>query len=195
MRLNERKQKNNMPVIKKEIKEQIKKLPPNILAEIVIKAATMEKSVYDFVYINYLNKAEGEQELFEQTKEKINALFYKNYRGFSEQLQAKNMLSECIKTVNEFTKASKNKVLEADLLVYILDEAFSYPSDFYGTCFTAFDSKVGQITKRLITLVTKKMHKDYLVEYQEKINRYLQILHTRSNHLDFIYDLPKKVKI
>ncbi len=182
-----------MPVLKKEIRELIKNMPQNILAEIVIKAASMEKSVYDFIYINYLDKAEGEQELFEQTKEKISALFYKNYKGFSEQLQAKNMLSECIKTVNEFTKVSKNKALEADLLVYILDEVFSYPSDFFGTCFTAFDSKAGQITKRVITIVTKNLHEDYFIDYQEKINNYLQILHNNSNHIDFIYDLPQKI--
>ncbi len=182
-----------MPVIKKEIKDQIKRLPPNILAEIVIKTAAKEKSVYDFVYINYLNKVEGEQELFEATKDKINALFYKNHKGFSKQLQAKNMLSECVKTVGEFTKASKNKVFEADLLVYILDEVYSYPEDFFGTCFTSFDIRVAQTTKRLITLVTKKLHRDYFIEYQDKINHYLQILHNKSNHLDFIYDLPQKI--
>ena len=45
----------------------------------------------------------------------------------------------------------------------------------------AFDFKVGLLVKRLVKLVTKKMHKDYLVDYK------------CSNHINTIYSLPKEL--
>jgi hypothetical protein len=45
--------------------------------------------------------------------------------------------------------------------------------------------------KRLTTLVTKKLHEDYIIEYRDRINGYLQKLHRTSNHIDTIYLMPK----
>ena len=98
-----------------------------------------------------------------------------------------------MKRVNEFTKVSKNQVLEADLILYVLAVPFSVDASIFGTCFTAFDSKVVQIVKRLITLVTTKLHSDYLADYQDTINVYLKILHQKSNFLDTVYYLPDKI--
>ncbi len=83
--------------------------------------------------------------------------------------------------------------MEADLLVYLLEVPFSHTPDLFGTCFTRFDTKVAQILKRLITLVTKKLHADYRIEYEDKINNYLKALHGTSNHLDMIYDMPQSI--
>lgn len=183
-----------MPRISKEIREQIRNLSQKELVEIAIKAASKEKSVYDLIMVNYLNKESGEEELFRQAKRDISNLFFKGYKGFSDELRLANMIAACIKRLNEFTKISTNKVMEADLLVYILDEIpFSCPETMLGTCFTNYDNKVGMVVKRLITVVTKKLHKDYKIEYQDKINKYLEVLHRRSNHLDFIYDMPTKI--
>lgn len=183
-----------MPRVSKEIREQLKKLPQKELADIVIKAAAKEKSVYDLIMVNYLDKESGEQELFEKAKKDITSLFFKGYKGYSDELKLANMMAACIKRLNEFTKVSTNNVMEAELLVYILDEIpFSSSENLLGTCFTKYDTKVGTTVKRLITLVTKKMHEDYKIEYEEKINHYLDILHRRSNHLDSIYILPQKV--
>ena len=41
----------------------------------------------------------------------------------------------------------------------------------FGTFATVFDSKVGQILKRTINLVTNKLHKDYLSNYQDTLNK------------------------
>lgn len=182
-----------MSKLSTEVKEQIKQLSHADLQQIVLKIAAKEKSVYDFLLVNYLDKASGEQELFEKTKDDLNELFFKNYKGYSEELRLANMLAACIKRINEFTKVSKNKVMEANLLVCLLKEAFSFPDDLFGTCFTQFDTKVAQIVKRLITLVTKKLHEDYRIEYHEKINNYLQMLHRTSNHIDTIYSMPKAI--
>jgi hypothetical protein len=182
-----------MPRLNSEIKEQIKKLDYYDLKDIVLKLASKEKIVYDFVINNYLDKESGEKELFEITKSDLEIIFRKRYKGFSEQLQLANMLRACIKRINEFTKISKNKVLEADLLLHILEIPFSLTTNMFGTCFTQYDTKVAMILNRLINIVTKKLHEDYKIEYEDKINDYLQILHRTSSHTDTVYNLPKAI--
>jgi hypothetical protein len=182
-----------MPRLDKETKERIKKLDYKDLQDIVISLASKEKTAYDFILLNYLDKESGEQDLFEATKADLEIIFRKRHKGFSEELQIANMLGACIKRINEFTKISKNKVLEAELLMYILQIPFSLTTKMFGTCFTQYDTKVAMITKRLITIVTKKLHEDYKIEYEDKINNYLQILHRTSNHIDTVYNLPKTI--
>jgi len=182
-----------MPRIDAETKERIKKLDYTVLQELVIKLASKEKSVYDFILINYLDKELAERELFEETKADLEIIFRKRYKGFSEQLQIANMLGACIKRINEFTKISKNRTFEADLLLYILDIPFSNPDNMFGTCFTQYDSKVAIIVKRLINVVTKKLHEDYRIEYEETINGYLQTLHRTSRHIETVYNMPETI--
>ena len=182
-----------MPRLDKETKERIKKLEYKELQDIVLKLASKEKPVYDYIFTKYLDKESGEKELFEATKADLEILFRKRYKGFSTELQLANMLGACIRRVNEFTKISNNKVLEADLLLHILKVPFAYTPEMFGTCFTQYDSKVALILRRLITLVTKKLHEDYRIEYENTINRYLQILHSNSNHIDAVYNLPEAI--
>lgn len=182
-----------MSRLDKETKESIKKLEYTELQDIVLKLSAKEKSVYDYVFANYLDKEFGEKELFETTKADLEVIFRKRYIGFSEQLQIANMLTACIKRINEFTKISKNKMFEADLLLHILEIPFSLSTNMFGTCFTQYDTKVAMIVKRLINLVTKKLHEDYRIEYEETINDYLQILHRTSSHIDTVYNLPKAI--
>jgi len=182
-----------MPRLPADIKEQIKNLSRKELEEIVLKSASKEQSVLDFITINYLDKETGERDLFEKTKTDLDIIFNKRYIGFVEQIRMAKMLPVAMKRVTEFTKVSKNKVLETDLILYVLIIPFSEDESIFGTCFTAFDSKVVQIVKRLITLVTTKLHPDYLADYQDTVNVYLKILHERSGFLDSVYFLPDKI--
>jgi len=181
------------PRLDPQTKEQIKNLSHKELQQIVLKLTARDKSAHDFLRINYLDKEAAEQELFDEAMADLDLLFRKRYKGFSEQLQLANMLTACIKRINAFTKVSKNKVMEVDLLMYVLEVPFSLSTNLFGTCFTKYDYKVGQIVQRVITAVTKKLHEDYHIEYQEKINGYLKILHRTSNHIDTIYDLPDSI--
>ncbi|MFA6864092.1 MAG: hypothetical protein WCS11_09450 [Dysgonamonadaceae bacterium] len=182
-----------MPRLSKEIKEQIKTLDNSVLQEIILKLASKEKLVYDFVITNYLNKETGEKELFEITKVDLDLIFQKKHKGYAPELQLANMLGASIKRVNEFTKISKNKVLEANLLMYILEVPFSLTTDMFGTCFTQYDTKVAMIVKRLINIVKTKLHEDYKIEYEDAINEYLKILHRTSRHVNTVYNLPKAI--
>ena len=176
--------------LSKEEKEQIKSLPKKDLENIIIKLAT-KKENYHYLLVNYLDKESGEQELFQEAKADIDKLCTKRYKGFSEQLQIANLIATCVKRISEFSKVSNKKNLEADLILYALEIPFSYHSGMFGTCFTQFDYKTGLLLKRLITIVTKKLHEDYVEDYRVIINEYLNRLHSTSDHLDSIYDLPK----
>lgn len=182
-----------MPRLSTEVKERIKQLSHADLQQIVLKIAAKEKSVYDFLLVNYLDKESAEQSLFDRTKADLEVLFQKRYKGYTDELKLANMMTACIKRINEFTKVLKNKVMEADLLVYVLEVPFSLSTNLLGTCFTQYDTKVTITVKRLITLVTKKLHEDFKMEYVGKINAYLQILHRSSSHIDTIYLLPKAI--
>ena len=182
-----------MSRIEKEAKDQIKQLPKADLVEIVIKMAQQNESVYDFVLANYLDKSNGESDLFEEAKADLNRFFFKSFKGFSQQLQSANMISACVRRINEFSKICKNKSLEADLLMFVLDEVFSYSPKNFGTCFTAFDYKTGLLLKRIITIIQTKVHPDFKLNYQSKVNQYLDMMHCTSDHLNTIYSLPKSV--
>ena len=182
-----------MPRLPAEIKEQIKNLSRKELEEIVLKSASKEQTILDYIMINFLDNETGETDLFERAKADLDIIFNKRYNGFVEQIRIAKMLPVAMKRISEFTKISKNKVLETDLILYVLIVPFSEDERIFGTCFTAFDSKVVQIVKRLITLVTTKLHPDYLADYQDTINVYLKILHQRSGFLDTVHYLPKKI--
>jgi len=182
-----------MPRISLDIKEKIQSLPKSELVKIVLKFAAKEKGFYDYLLVNYLDKEVGEQDMFEEAKADLERLFAERYKGFSEELQLANMLAACTKRINEFTKISKNKNLEADLLLHVLNVPFTMTGNLFGTCFTAYDNKVAYMLKRLINVVTNKLHPDYQIEYQESINNFLNILHRRSDFLNSVFVLPKSI--
>ncbi len=182
-----------MPRLSKEIKEGIKNLPKHELTEIVLKAASKEKYVLDYIRINYLDKENAEKELFNETKNDLEKLHAKGYKGWTDEVVTTNMLKACIKRINEFTKTSKNKIFEVELLLYILDIAFEQSYADFGTDANGFDFKVGQILKRTLTIVTKKIHEDYLLDYQEILNSYLSRLHSTSDHIEIIYNMPEEI--
>jgi len=117
----------------------------------------------------------------------------KSYKGFSDELQFANMLGACSKRITEFAKVSTNKKMEADLVMYVLDHIFRLPQGMFGTCFTAFDYKIGLLLRRVITLVENKLHPDYKIEYQDRINKYLQQVRGTSSHIHSIHTLPNEI--
>jgi hypothetical protein len=67
------------------------------------------------------------------------------------------------------------------------------PDDIFGTCFIQFDTMVAMIFSRLVNVVTGKPHEDYKIDYEEKINSYLQIFHQTSNHISVVNKLPEAI--
>ncbi len=175
------------------ISSQIGNLSKKELEKLVLKAAAKDKAFHNHLLVNYFDKEFGEQDLFEEAKTDLDHLTKKGYKGFSEELQLANMLGACSKRITEFSKNCKNKHLEADLIMHVLQIPFSLSTNMFCTCFTAYNYKVVLLLKRLISLVESRMHEDYKIQYQSKINDYLNILHRTSQHLDYVYSLPKSI--
>lgn len=173
------------------ISSQITNLSKKELEKLVLQAAAKNKSFHDYLLVNYFDKEYGEQDLFDDAKEDLEKLFKKNYKGFSQELQLAEMLGACAKRITAFAKICKNKNLEADLIMHVLDIPFSLPTSMFETCFTRYNYKVVLLLKRLINLVDTKMHEDYKIQYQPEINNYLNILHSTCSYLDYVNALPR----
>lgn len=181
-----------MPKIDKETQQEIAKLSREDLAKLVVRAASKSKEFYDFLLINYLDKEYAEKDLFLQAQNDIKALYMKNYKGFSVELRWANMLAACNKRIIEFSKVAKDKSLEMDLIMMVLEEPFSQHAPSFATCFTKFNYQVYLLLKKAMTL-SKKLHEDYHIQYIPKINEYLEHMHECSNHLDYVYALPDSI--
>jgi len=183
-----------MPRLSKEFKEAIKEIPVEELQKLVIQFTSKNREIYDFVNLHYVERDDAEEELFEETIEKItDEILFLSERGIIQKNLAK-AITKSVGYINHFVKVTKNKNREADLLRNLLDDVFENYTDELGTCWTAFDSKLAVTTNRLYNLVTKKLHEDYRIEYRDNLNHYLEILHARSNYLDYVYKMPKSIE-
>ena len=182
-----------MPRNKAILKEQINELSKKELADIVVKLAGKRYN-YEYLLVNFLDKDGGEQTLFEEARDDIDKLNQKEFKGRTIQHQLAKKLNACSKRITEFTIETKSKKLYADLILYVLELQFANSSKVFGARFSGYDYKVGLLLKRLITLVTKKLHPDYLIDYQEKINEFLTKLHRTSNRINTIYELPRIIE-
>lgn len=175
------------------LKEQLAQLSKKELADMVLKLAG-KRFNYEFLLVNFLDKDGGEQTLFEEAKEDIDSLCQKEFKGSTELKQLVKKLNACVKRITEFTIETKSKKLEADLVLYVLEQQFANPAKMFGARVSGYDYKVGLLLKRLITLVTKRLHPDYLMDYQDKINEFLTKLHHTSNRINTIKELPQKIE-
>jgi hypothetical protein len=183
-----------MPINKTILKEQLAQLSKKELSEMVLKLAGKRYN-YEFLLVNFLDKEGGEYTLFDEAKDDIDLLCKKEYKGSTELKQLVKKLNACVKRVNEFTVETKNKKLEADLVLYVLELQFKNPARLFGARVSGYDYKVGLLLKRLITLVSKKIHPDYMIDYQDKINEFLTRLHNTSNRINTIKELPESIEL
>ncbi len=175
------------------IKTNIGSLSKSELEKLVLKAAGLNKQFHDFLLVNYFDKEHGEKVLFDEARSDLQVLYRKGYKGFSYELQMANMLAACNKRIVEFSKVCKNKSLEMDLILEVLDIPFSGSSNIFTTCFTKLNYQVYLLLKKAVSLLKTKLHEDYRVEYEEIINKHLEFMHKNSSHLDYVYAMPKSV--
>jgi len=183
-----------MPRLSKEFKQAIQEIPVEELQKLVMQFASKNREIYDVINLQYVYGNDAEDELFEETIEKISdEILFLGERGIVQKNLAK-AIANSVGYINHFAKVTKNEKREADLLLSLLNDVFENYADELSTCWTAFDSKLAITTNRLYNLITKKLHEDYLVEYSESMNRFLKILHSKSNHLDYVYNMPKSIE-
>ena len=182
-----------MPLNKTLSKEQLAELSKKDLADMVLKLAAKRYN-YEFLLVNFLDKDGGEQTLFEEAKEAIDTIDQKEFKGRTIQHQMVKRLNACTKRITEFTVETKSKKLEADLILHVLEMQFKQHEKVFGARVSGYDYKVGLLLKKLISIVTKKLHPDYLIDYQDKINTFLEKLHRTSDRVNTIRDLPQEIE-
>ena len=175
------------------ISSQISSLSKKELEKLVLKAAAKDKAFHDYLLVTYFEKEYGEQDLFDEAKEDLEVLFLKRYKGYAEEEKTAHLLAECGQRITAFSKVCKNKSLEADLIMHVLEIPFSMGKRSFETCFTSFNYKTVLLVKRMIVLVQSKMHEDYKMQYQSKVNDYLEKLHSTCNYLDYVFALPERI--
>lgn len=183
-----------MKINKSVLKDQLANYSKNELTEMLIKLAGKRYN-YEYLLVNFLDKEYGEQTLYDEAIEDVEMLCIKEYKGSTELKQLVKKLNACVKRINEFTIETKSKKLEADLVQYLLEIQFRDYSHAFGARVSGYDYKVGLLLKRLINLVSKKLHPDYFIDYQDKINEFLTILHRTSNRINTINELPKSLEL
>lgn len=183
-----------MPINKVLLKEQLAQLSKKELVDMLLKLSA-KRFNYEFLLVNFLDVDGGELTLFDEAKEDIDKLTEKEFKGRTIQHQAVKRLNACVRRIAEFTVETKSKKLEADLVLYVLDLQFRQPTKVFGARVSGYDYKVGLLLKRLITLVTKKLHPDYIVDYQDQINEFLTRLHNTSDRVNTISELPKSIEL
>ena len=177
-----------MPRLSEEFKVAIKNLPPKELQKIVLKIARSNKEIYDNLCIEYLNGEEKTEELFEEAR--YNILF--ELEGCWSRIPARTItkgMAKAVKHLNQFAKTTKNKRMEADLLVELINKVLADYESELGTFYTGFDYKLAVLINRLRNLVTKKLHPDMYIEYEEKLTRYFEVLNENCRHIDYVFNM------
>ena len=182
-----------MSLSKALIKEQLQHFTKAELLNIVLKLASKRYN-YEFLLVNFIDTENGELILFQDAKEDIDNFSEKYYSGRTEQHQLAKRLNACTKRIKEFTVETKSKKLEADLILYVLELQFASPPKVFGARFSGYDYKVALLLKKLITIVTKKLHQDYQIDYQDRINEFLNRIHNTSNRINTVRDLPTSIE-
>jgi len=181
-----------MPKLTDGFIENVNQLSLKQLQSAVLTYAKKNDDFCNFIILNYFNDTEHLTQIFNETEEQVIHALNSGSRGnIYQQLAAS--IDKSIKHINHYRDLTKDKIGEARLLHFVLDYFFKHYSQFLGTCFTVFDSKLSRTVSRFIGLVNNKLHSDYKIEFEDDINNYLIILHQKSNHLDFVYLLPHKI--
>lgn len=175
-----------------EYKTVIKQMARAELELAILKLAE-KRDNFDYLLVNFLDTESGERELFDRAKASIDILYEKNYKGRSTQHKLAKMLVDCNKVVSRFSVNCKSKTLEVDLLLYLLQRPFTQHAKHLGSKNSTFDSKMALTIKKLIGVIEKKLHEDYKLDYEERMNSYLSILHQKSDHLLSVSKLPKSL--
>ncbi len=157
------------------------------MKKIIFRFLQINQDVYDSLVYEYVNN-NNNTELFENTKDEIEFIL-SIFSGRTIQKQLAKAISKSVKEINRFTKITKDKKLEADLLVFLLKIVFDNYGDCIGTCWTVFDSRVAITTNRLCNLVKNKLHYDYWIEYRSDLSSFIERLKKTSNHINTVYNI------
>lgn len=168
------------------------KFPRKELEGLLTLAMRKHDDIFEYVWINYLDKEYGRLDLYEQYLGDINGLLAKGYRGRSDQLRVAARIDACKKHLENFIKAGAEKDKALDLTLFVLEHAaVGYP-DMSGTCFTKYDYAYYMLFKKAKSLFYG-LHSDLQLDYRARLQAILSKLKRHSSHLNYVYDLAETI--
>ncbi len=159
--------------------------------KLIINLLKKNKEEIKKIYYQFVALPKEIDDLFHDTKIEIEQEFFGIYYGVVQKKLAK-AIGNSNKIIKAYAAVDKRPEKEAELFLFILDILFENFSNEFGTCWTVYDSKTGQLMSKLLKKI-KKIHPDYIVEFEEKINNYIYRLKKIASHNDLIYNLPDKL--
>lgn len=175
-----------------EKRELIKSISPKTMQSIVLKLAE-KRATYNYILVNYIDPEGGEKELLTEAISIIETLREKPIKARTQRHKLSKLLAEYLKIIKEFSPLWKNKQFEVDLILYCIDKHFKEDYRQLGLKSSTFDTKMISLTRRALNLISNKLHEDYVLEYEEQMNSYLEKLHSRCSHLISVTKLPATI--
>jgi hypothetical protein len=182
-----------MPKLTSDFKKQIKTLDFKDLEMIALKCASRDRFCYEYILVNFLNPEYGEQDLFEKYKLELDALSQKTFAGRTESKRLSKLLKASNQLVKQFKLVVKKANLEVELYLHLLEIQFEMLPQSISVRYQVYDNAIARTLKKVIDLVKEKLHEDYLLEYEGKINGYLLTLHRVAPYNTHVKELPKKL--
>jgi len=176
-----------------DIKTVVVNMPAKEKDKLLLQLLRKNPKAINKIYYQQVAGKEEIEMLIEDLKNEISALLSDELfkRGRFQKNMARG-IRNASQAINEYTSVLRPEQ-ESALYLHILDIIFKDMSQALGTCWTTFDHKVAQTLSKVVTLVSKKLHEDYRVEFEEQVNDYLQRLKKTSSHLDYVYNLPDRL--
>lgn len=177
----------------KDIKDVVLSMPVKEKDKLLLQLLRKSPETIQKIYYQNVSEKDEVITLMEDLKEEISSLLDQEYSKRGNEY--KNMARGIAKASKEIArfKGVLSPEQETEINMHLLDIIFTDLVSNLGTCWTVFDHKVTQTLSKTINLVTKKIHEDYRVEFEDKLNEYLRTLKKTSSHLDYVYILPDRI--
>ncbi|MEQ8415447.1 MAG: hypothetical protein RIB71_13310 [Imperialibacter sp.] len=161
--------------------------------KLIARLLAKNRAELDAIYFQKVASKDDLEDLFADVKAEIEGAMnvYINYGTLQKNL-AKG-IQKATQAINRYKAIDRRPEKEGELIMHMLEIIFTEFGNEFGTCWTVFDFRVAQAVSKVVTIVTKKIHADYRMDFEDKINGYIQRLKAVASHNDVIYNLPDKI--
>ena len=183
-----------MPVPSTDFKKALKRLSEPEKEALLLRAVRRDAELYETFRFELVADVSLGQ-IQEETADRIHGLFNVAVTG---RLLNRSLVKALRASVQEAARArriTKNKQLEADLLVYVLRQCIDNYSGQFDSVYEGFFNATALLAARLPTLVIKNLHEDLWLEYKGELDEVLRELHGRSKSRHLKFELPRQFEL
>lgn len=181
-----------MPVPSAEFKKALLRLSDKQKEALLLRAVRRDAELYDTLCFELLPDATTET-VFEQASDRIHELFNVAVTGRLLNRSLTKALQKATKEVARARRITKDKRLEIDLNLYMLQLIFDNYTGQFESVYAGFYTATARLAARTTQLVASNLHEDLWLEYKAEVDGYLQQLHGRSKSHGLKFALPREL--